>query len=97
MATRPPAKAAPALCCVVIGFERLLLPADAGIKLIQLLRGARACKQSYGESDYVYELGDELEVEYSAVKAGQVRAPKADIPPAPLAIGHEPLKLTHHR
>lgn len=97
MATRASSKsqAAPALCCVSVGCERLLLPADAGIKLIQLLRGARDCKQRYGDGGYFYELGDELDVEYSAVKAGQVRSPKPDIPPAPLAIGHEPLKLTH--
>lgn len=86
-----------ALCCVTINYVSFLLPAEAGLKVVALLRGAHACSADYDRGDHsrFYALGDELEVEYIAVKAAQVRAPRADIPPAPLAIGREPLKLTH--
>lgn len=95
MATRSSQKAAQALCCVTLGHVEILMPADAGLKVVMLLRGAMRGERHYEDLQRVYEIRDELEVEFVALKASQVRAAR---PPAPekselLAIGREPLKL----
>lgn len=97
MATRSAPKAMAAMCWLNVGHVEILLPADAGLKVAQLLRGAVECRHSY---DYesggrYYELRDELDVEYAAVKAGQVRPkkPEAGASLPILQLGREPLKL----
>lgn len=86
----------PAMCCLTIGYVEVLMPADAGLKVVALLRGALRTQQGFDGCDRTYELGEKLQVEYCGVKAGQVRRPKPPTPDAaPLAIGREPLKLTH--
>lgn len=96
MATRTPKKADAAMCCLTVGFVQLLLPADTGLKVASLLRGAVAGHLRYDDSERIFEIQEELEVEYCAIKAGRVRMPKPPAAaPAPLAIGHEPLKLPH--
>lgn|GEM_PF-1353564 len=97
MATRGASKPNQAMCCLTVGFVQILLPADAGLKVVALLRGAVEGHLRYDASvDRIFEIDGELGVEYCAVKAGQVRMPKPPAaPPAPAAIGHEPLKLPH--
>lgn len=84
------------MCCLTLGHLEILLPADAGLKVVQLLRGAMRCDSNYdrGMSRH-YVLRDELDVEYIAVRAGQVRAPtrEPDADSPILRLGHEPLKL----
>jgi hypothetical protein len=96
MAARAP-KAMAAMCWLSVGHVEILMPADAGMKVVQLLRGAVECRRSYdyGSSDRFYELRGELDVEYAAVKAGEVRAkkPEANTSHSILQLGHEPLKL----
>lgn len=97
MATRSTPKAMAAMCWLNVGHVEILMPADAGLKVVQLLRGAVECRHRYDHESggRYYELREELDVEYAAVKAGQVRAkkPEADASPSFLQLGHEPLKL----
>ena len=95
MATKSSQKAAQSLCCVTVGHVEVLMPADAGLKVVMLLRGAMRADLRYEELQRVYEIRDELEVEFVAVKASQVRAarPPASDKSEVLAIGLEPLKL----
>lgn len=97
MASRPASKPNQAMCCLTVGFVQILLPADAGLKVVALLRGAVDGHLHYDPTvERIFEIKGELDVEYCAIKAGQVRMPKPPVaPPAPLAIGHEPLKLPH--
>ncbi|RSZ35107.1 MULTISPECIES: hypothetical protein [unclassified Variovorax] len=97
MATRAASKSNQAMCCLTVGFVQILLPADAGLKVAALLRGAVDGHLRYDAAvDRVFEIQGEVDVEYCAIKAGQVRMPKPPTAsPAPLAIGREPLKLTH--
>lgn len=95
MATRSAPKATPAMCWLSIGYVEILLPADAGLKVVQLLRGAMRCETGYDNGRF-FELRDELDVEYAAVKAGQVRAKTPDetrASPPNLQLVYEPLKL----
>ncbi len=85
-----------AMCCVTIGFVEVLMPADSGLKVVSLLRGALKGHVGYSGGSYIFEVEDEIDVEYRVIKPGHVRMPKPPAPPAaPLAIGHEPLKLAH--
>lgn len=83
----------PDLCCLTIGYREFLMPADKGMKVLALMKGATECNRQYEQGDYVFEAEDEVCIEYRTVKAAQVRRKKPAKPPAPLAIGHEPLKL----
>lgn len=95
MATaKPHPKGVQPLCCVRIDFHSLLMPADKGRKLVELLESAAQVRQRY-DGGAIYELtGDDLEVEYQTVKASQVRAAPGVVPSPSRAIGHELLKLT---
>lgn len=95
MATKPSAKHPPALCCVSIGgLTTLLLPADAGLQVVKLLRDATLCFPRYSHAGRTYEVESTPDVEYIAVRASQlVNRPSEPPPIRPLAIGCEPLKL----
>lgn len=97
MATRASSKPTQTLCCLTVGYVEILLPAETGLKVASLLRGAVKGHLRYDSAaNQVFEIEGELDVEYSTVKAGKVRMPKPPgPPPSPLAIGHEPLKLPH--
>ncbi|MGQ3055425.1 MAG: hypothetical protein ACT6S0_26855 [Roseateles sp.] len=97
MVTRAASKPNQAMCCLTVGHIQILLPADTGLKVVALLRGAVDGHLRYDATlDRVFEIDGELDVQYCAIKAGQVRMPKPPAaPPAPAAIGHEPLKLPH--
>lgn len=97
MATRARPKPAAAMCWLSVGHVEILMPADAGLKVVQLLRSAVECRQRYDHDtgDRYFELREELDVQYVAVKAGQVRAKRPEVDPSPpfLQLGHEPMKL----
>ena len=99
MATRGAPKATAAMCCLTLGHLEILLPADAGLKVVQLMRGALCCGRDYDSNmNRVYVLRDELDVEYINVRPGQVRAaaPPAEDPDTPstvLRLGRELMKL----
>lgn len=81
------------LCCLTIGHREFLMFADKGMKVLALMKGATECTRRFETDDYVFDAEDEVCIEYRTVKACQVRLKKPAKPPAPLAIGHEPLKL----
>lgn len=70
------------LCCVSIGYQALLMPADKGMKLVELLQGAVECDRRYEGHGPTYYLREQPDVEYVAVKPQQVRAPRADASPS---------------
>lgn len=63
------------LCCVQIGYSSYLMPADKGMKVVELLQSAVDCKKDYAERGYVYTVGTQPEVELALVRSDQVRAP----------------------
>lgn len=90
-------KAAPVtdLCVLSLGWVHVLVPAEKGLKVAALLRGAVQVKHATGNSAD-WEIDEELRVNYETTKASRVRA-KPSEPPASKAtalIGVEPLKLT---
>ena len=95
MATaKPHPKGVQPLCCVRIDFHSLLMPADKGRKLVELLESAAQVRQRY-DGGAIYELtGDDLEVEYQTVKASQVRRPASSSGATQGLLPVEPLKLT---
>ena len=66
-----------AMSFVRIGFVDLLLPSDAGLKLIALLQSAVECDRRYdGGNHYKYIPRTEvLSVEFALVHASQLQAP----------------------
>lgn len=60
------------LCCVTIDYISVLLPADKGIKLVELLRGAVRVEKSF-DSVRTYRIKEEVDVEYESAKPSQVR------------------------
>lgn len=101
MATRSANKKGPtscaAMCVLTIGHVEVLLPAEAGVKVVNLLRGAVRGYSGFDGRARDFEIHEELEVEYCAIKPGQVRMRRepATDQPRTLAIGREPQKLTH--
>jgi hypothetical protein len=97
MATQSTPKPPQTLCVVSVGYTRILLPADIGLKLAGLLRGAVEVSPRYDTEAHreIFEIDDELQVEYSSIKADQVRRTAAQPPVASpvLALSHELPKL----
>lgn len=78
-----PAKTVP-MCCVTINYQKFLMPADKGMKVVELMQSAFACEESYGERGYVFQPETEQpSVEYKLVRANQIKAPLKQ-----LLIGH---------
>jgi hypothetical protein len=75
-ATAP--KKAVAMCCVSIAHNDYLLPADKGMKLVELLQSAFAAQKYYGDHGYTYAFGEQPSVELSLVKASQIKARRTD-------------------
>jgi hypothetical protein len=75
----------PDLCCVRIGYEEFLLPADKGLKLIALMQGALVCKHTYDSNhNRVYRVTGRAELHLETVAPDQVDA--SEMPsPAPQA------------
>ena len=69
-----PAKPAP-MCCVSIGFQDVLLPFAAGMKLVELLQNAVATQKRFDDRAYQYVVGEQIGVEVVAVKPSQVVMP----------------------
>lgn len=64
------------MCCVTIDFRTYLLPADKGMKLVELLQSAFECEKLYEDRGYAYQVGVQPErVSLEIVRAGQIRQP----------------------
>lgn len=83
-------------CCVVtIGFVRVLIPANDGLKLVSLLRNAREVEHGdFVRHELTYLVGERPRCELEMVTAKQLR-PKLDDEPrqarrrAPLLLGND--------
>ena len=76
-----PAKPVP-MCCVSIGFQDVLLPFPAGMKLVELMQNAVATQKHFDGRAYQYVVGDQLGVEFVSVKPNQIVMP-CDAPRLP--------------
>lgn len=84
------------MCAVTIGYETYLLPSAAGMKLVDLMQQALACKADYGLGDTVTATGP-VDVKYRSVRPDQITMPPgAEVHPAspPRRITKQPLRLT---
>ena len=90
-------KPEPDLCVLSIGYFNVLLPADKGLKVATLLRGALEVRHCSEHRMADWEIEGTLRVNYETAEPGRIRQKLADreASTAPLALGHEPLKLTH--
>lgn len=74
-----------AMCCVTIDYHQFLMPADKGMKVVELLQSAFHCERRYDEtSNYKYEVGEQPQVEFALVRPNQVVEPAA---PGRLRLG----------
>jgi hypothetical protein len=81
-----------AMCYVSVNYTRLLMPADKGMKLVELLQSAFECEQDYATGGYTYAPKEEqLEVAFVLVRPNQVRTSKAASPgrSGPLLLGSD--------
>jgi len=78
MSRAPVTKKPVAMCCVSIAYNDYLMPADKGMKLVELLQSAFAARKGYGDHGYTYAFGEQPSVELSLVKASQIKARRAD-------------------
>ena len=64
------------MCCVEVGYQRLLMPADKAMKLVELLLHAITCDRTYEQDDYDYRAGLQPEVSLTLIKPSQVKFPE---------------------
>lgn len=91
MATKPKNEQ---MCVVKIGYRDYLMPAAAGMKVVQLLTQAVECEERYeGNLDFIYEAGDQVSVSYRNVRSSQIKMPHGTTAPSPRRITKQPLPL----
>lgn len=71
--SRTPLKKAVAMCCVTIGHLDFLLPADKGMRLVEIMQSAFSAEKRYGERAYAYYLGEQPAVELALVRESQLK------------------------
>lgn len=81
------------MCCVSIGYQSYLMPADAGMKVVQLMQEALRCDRDFSSSlgGHVYVVRDAPEIELAMVKPSQVRP--APVEPQPTTRGGKQLLI----
>lgn len=84
------------MCAVTIGFDTYLMPAAAGMKVVELMQQAVTTDRTYGTARDSYEAGEPPQISFQVVRPSQIRMqPGADIEPAgPKRITKQPLRLT---
>lgn len=70
------------MCCVSIGYRDLIMPADKGMKLVELLQHAVECERGY-ERPEVYTVGEQPHVQLTMIKPRQIRAPEGAVEAGP--------------
>lgn len=66
------------MCCVTIAHNDYLLPADKGMKLVELMQSAFETRKDWGDRSYSYHIGEQPNVEFCLVKASQVKSKAAN-------------------
>jgi|GEM_PF-5264953 len=78
----PPRKNTP-MCAVRIGYQTVLMPAAAGMKVVSLLADAVKCTELFDpDMDYCYEVEEQLSVRYQSVRPAQIYIPAPKRPRA---------------
>lgn len=91
MATKPKNEQ---MCVVKIGYRDYLMPASAGMKLVQLLTQAVECEENYqGDLEFVYVAGDQVNVSYRNVRDSQIRMSDGQVIPKSRRLTKQPLPL----
>lgn len=87
------------MCAVTIGYETYVMPASAGMKVVELMQQALACECDYGIGDTITATGP-VNVTYRSMRSDQITMPPgAQVEPArrparPKAITQQSLRLT---
>jgi hypothetical protein len=81
MATKPQKPVA--MCCVTIGYRDFLLPADKGLRLVELMKDAIECEQGYDGSRTYFVKQEQPEIGMTIVRASQMRGAP---PPRPTLL-----------
>ncbi len=74
------AKKAVAMCCVTIGYRDYLMPADKGMKVVELMQSAFECEKGWGSLNHNYVPGEQPQVCFEMVRPSQIKAPPAPAP-----------------
>lgn len=61
------------MCCVTISYSHYIMPADKGMKLVELLQTAFEADKNYDDRGYVYGVSEQPQVEFALVKPSQIR------------------------
>ncbi len=76
MSTAAKAKVKPMAFLQIGGYQGFLLPADAAMKIVGLMREAFHCQEDYSGLGYTYTPTRPADVEFKTVRANQLRSPK---------------------
>lgn len=66
-------KKAVTLCCVTVGYQSFLMPADKGLRVVELLQSAVECRERYDDREQFYDVEEQPRVILAMVKPSQVR------------------------
>jgi len=80
------------MCCVTIGHMTLLMQADKGMKLVELMLHAVECERGYRIPEK-YMVGDQPRVELFMVKPGQIHMPPGAGESMPVRRSRDPRLL----
>lgn len=67
----------PSLCVVTIGYQRLLLPMEKGLKVVQLMQGAIELEHICQIRGPSWRMKGQPELELSMVKQGDIEPPRS--------------------
>ena len=78
------------MCVVTINYHEYIMPAAAGMKVVQLMTGAMQVDSHY-DNGRAYELrrDEPVTVEYASVVPSQIRARRREKEPAPNVLAIE--------
>lgn len=89
-------KPEPDLCVLSIGYHNVLLPADKGLKVATLLRGALEVRHCAEHRVADWEIEGTVRVNYETAEPSRIREKSFEHgAKVTLALGHEPSKLTY--
>lgn len=76
-------KQSAAMCCVTIGYQDFLMPADKGMRVLEAMQHAVACERNYDRDEGErFFANDAPSVNYKLVRAQQIHLPEGQVQPA---------------
>lgn len=84
------------MCCVSIGYDDYLMPANMGMKVVEMMQSAIRCERAYQQDGHRYRLKDgSVEVSYRSVSPSQIAwtLPESDSAPSGPRRARKPLAL----